>query len=222
MNRRNFLTSFAASGCSSTASLGPKYYTNALLRTHENKQVRFYDDLIKDKHVVINFMYANCEGTCPVSTANLVKVQERLKKRIGQDIFMYSISVKPEEDDPKVLKEYATMHGAKPGWLFLTGDQYDIKTIRARVASYNHPVVDLSPTGHTGMVRVINDRINRWIMCSSLASIETIVQVIRWGDPIKPLDVRRRENIRAQARINEIMKKGRTLPTWLDSLGEED
>jgi hypothetical protein len=90
------------------------------------------------------------------------------------------------------------------------------------VASYNHPVVDLSPTGHTGMVRVINDRINRWIMCSSLASIETIVQVIRWGDPIKPLDVRRRENIRAQARINEIMKKGRTLPTWLDSLGEED
>ncbi len=108
MDRRQFFTNFAKSAtCSVSASPGSDFFTNAVFRTHENKEVRFYDDLIKDKHVVINFMYTRCEGSCPITTANLVKVQEALKKRVGRDIFMYSISLKPEEDDPATLKEYA-------------------------------------------------------------------------------------------------------------------
>src|SRR5215813_14078367 len=100
MNRRQLFARFASSASRPAGTLGSKYFTNAVLRTHEGKEVRFYDDLIKGKHVVINFMYANCESACPAITANLVKVQEALKDRIGKDIFMYSITLKPEEDDP--------------------------------------------------------------------------------------------------------------------------
>jgi protein SCO1/2 len=71
------------------------------LTTHEGKKVKFYDDLIKDKIVIINFMYVKCEGTCPGTTANLVKVQKLLGDRVGKDIFMYSITLKPEEDTPR-------------------------------------------------------------------------------------------------------------------------
>jgi protein SCO1/2 len=35
---------------------------NLVLKTHEGKNVRFYDDLIKDKIVLINFMYVTCDG----------------------------------------------------------------------------------------------------------------------------------------------------------------
>src|SRR5882724_7870803 len=77
-----------------------RYFPNVELTTHEGKKVRFYDDLIKDKIVVINFMYAQCEGICPGITANLVKVQKILEDRVGRDIFMYSITLKPEEDSP--------------------------------------------------------------------------------------------------------------------------
>jgi len=31
-----------------------------VLTSHNGEQVRFYDDLIKGKTVVINFMYATC------------------------------------------------------------------------------------------------------------------------------------------------------------------
>jgi protein SCO1/2 len=221
VNRRSFLTNYGSSQpCSASATRGPAFYTNAVLRTHEGKRVKFYDDLIKDKHVVINFMYADCQGSCPASTANLVRVHERLKSRIGRDIFMYSMTVKPEHDTPAVLKEYAKMHGVKDGWLFLTGRPDELRAIWSRLG-YRHPALDQNATAHTRMVRVINDRLNRWIMCSSLASVETIVQVIRWGDPIKPLDVRRRENLIEQARIDKITKAGGTLPTWLDMLREE-
>jgi protein SCO1/2 len=217
MNRRNFFASLAGnSSCSVGASLGAGYFTNATFRTHENKEVRFYDDLIKNKHVVINFMYANCEGTCPMVTANLVKVQEILKKRIDHDIFMYSITIKPEEDDPATLKHYARIHGVKPGWTFLTGDPDDIETLRVRLTGMNHPGFDLDAKQHTGMVRVINDSLNRWFGCSALASTETIVQVIRWCDPIKPLEERIKDNAVIQSKIDKMD----VLPTWLSSLSE--
>src|SRR6201999_1483520 len=87
-------------------------FPNSLLRTHENKQVRFYDDLIKGRQVVISLMYASCDSFCPIATANLVKVHEALKGRMGRDLFMYSLTVKPEEDDPAALKSYAQMHHA--------------------------------------------------------------------------------------------------------------
>ena len=36
-------------------------FPNLVLRTHEGRNVRFYDDLLKDKVVLINFMYATCK-----------------------------------------------------------------------------------------------------------------------------------------------------------------
>ncbi|HZD94957.1 MAG TPA: SCO family protein [Candidatus Sulfotelmatobacter sp.] len=219
MNRRQFFTNFAKGAtCSISGSPGPEYYTNAVFRTQENKEVRFYDDLLKNKHVVINFMYTRCEGSCPITTANLVKVQDALKKRIGRDIYMYSITLKPEEDDPATLKQYAQMYRTKPGWLFLTGKQQDIDTLRLRLLSEHHPGIDLNPNQHTGMVRVINDSINRWFCCPSQASVETIVQTVRWADPPKPLAQRIRENRLIQAKIDKM--QDHMLPTWLDSLNE--
>ena len=37
-------------------------FPNVVLKSHEGKAVRFYDDLLKGKIVVINFMYASCKG----------------------------------------------------------------------------------------------------------------------------------------------------------------
>jgi len=222
MKRRDLFTGFVCKATSpAVSSKGSGYFTNALLRTHENKQVKFYDDLIKDKHVIIHLMYANCEGTCPASTANLRRLQEALKDRIGRDLFMYSITLKPQEDTPEKLKEYAEMHHVKPGWLFLTGDPYDIETIRFRIFNWQHPGIDSDVNQHTRMIRVINDSINRWSCCSALASVKTMKQVVSFASPFKPLSVRVRENEIAQAKIDKIVNKMDMLPTWLNSLGSE-
>jgi cytochrome oxidase Cu insertion factor (SCO1/SenC/PrrC family) len=37
-------------------------FPNLVLKTHEGKTVRFYDDLLAGKIVMINFMYATCKG----------------------------------------------------------------------------------------------------------------------------------------------------------------
>jgi protein SCO1/2 len=133
MNRRELLTGLSnvkPRFVPHPASPGVRKYTNALFKTQDGKEVRFYDDLIKGRQAVINFMYADCHGACPKVTATMVKIYNELKHRMGRDLFFYSISIKPEEDDPAALKAYAKMHGADlPGWTFLTGDRYDVDTL---------------------------------------------------------------------------------------------
>ena len=45
-----------APALSSRQKLQARYFPNFELTTHQGRKVRFYDDLIKDKVVVINFM----------------------------------------------------------------------------------------------------------------------------------------------------------------------
>jgi protein SCO1/2 len=211
MNRRSLFKSLANNKSPAeprVVSLGPAVYTNALLRTHEDKQVRFYDDLIKGKQVLISLMYADCQSYCPTITARLIKVYEALQHRMGKDLFLYSITVKPEEDDPAALKHYAQMHNALlPGWTFLTGDPYDIETIRFRLFRKDHIAIDTDLVSHTDSLRIINDATNRWLEVTPLASLYTVLQHISWADPPKTLKQRMEENKALQEKIDKEVKQ---------------
>jgi protein SCO1/2 len=219
MKRRMFLTKLRSDNPAGTSGIvpkqgvphpgspGPKIFTNALLRTHENKQVRFYDDLIRGRQVLITLMYATCEGACPVVTSRLVKVYEALKDRMGKDLFMYSMTVKPEEDDPAALKHYVEMHGAQlPGWTFLTGDPYDMETIRYNLFRMDHIMVDTDIYSHTSFMRIINDATNRWLHVDPMASMSTILKKISWADPPKSFEERLEANKKLQEKIDKERK----------------
>jgi protein SCO1 len=157
------------------------YFPNVTLRTQDNKKVRFYDDLIKDKIVTINFFYAKCEGVCPLITSNLVKVQRLLGERVGRDVFMNSITLKAEEDTPAMLKEYEDMHGIRPGWNLLTGDPKDVELLRRSLGFTNpDPRVDKDSTQHIGNVRYGNEPLMLWAACPGMAQAAWIAESISW------------------------------------------
>lgn len=159
------------------------YFPNVWLYTHEGEKVRFYDDLVRGKIVAINMMYVLCEGICPTMTANLRKVQQLLGERMGRDVFMYSISLQPELDTPETLKAYADKHRVQPGWQFLTGTPVDIKRLRYGLGFYDPvPEVDSNLSTHTGMLRIGNDRNQRWTMAPALAEPERIIATINHVD----------------------------------------
>ncbi|PWB60655.1 MAG: SCO family protein [Deltaproteobacteria bacterium] len=159
---------------------------NIALRTHEGKEVRFYDDLIRGKTVLINFFYTHCvgEALCPITTANLVKVQELLGHRVGQDVFIYSITLDPHHDTPDVLKKYARGFRVKPGWLFLTGAKDDIETLRRSLGIVDpDPARDKDPSQHIGMVRYGIEPLERWASCPCLSDAAAIVKYLAWMEP---------------------------------------
>jgi protein SCO1/2 len=170
-------------GATQPSAGGPRsrHFPNLLLCTHQGQTVRFYDDLIAGKIVTINFMYAECTGICPGMTANLLKLQAALGPRVGRDVFMYSLTLQPDHDTPAVLKQYAESHHVGPGWLFLTGSRPDIETLRRSLGFVDpDPVVDADKSEHIGLVRIGNDRLDRWTACPALAKPEQLVEVIGW------------------------------------------
>jgi protein SCO1/2 len=206
MNRRELFTDFAGIGTCTAAPAcnSSDRIPNVLLRTHDDAPVRFYDDLVKGRQVLINMMYANCEGFCPAITTRLVEIHRMLAQRMGRDLFMYSITLKPAEDRPAALKSFAAMHGALlPGWTFLTGDPYDIETLRFALFRHDHIKIDLDLDAHTGRMRIINDAINRWVHVAPLASKATVLQHISWADPPRTPAQRLDDNRKLQEQIRK-------------------
>jgi protein SCO1/2 len=162
---------------------GRRRFPNVTLLTQDNQAVRFYDDLVKDKIVMFNFFYVSCTGTCPASTANLVKVQHLLGNRAGRDIFMYSISLKPRQDRPAQLKAYQEMHGIKAGWTLLTGKPDGCELLRRRLGfADSDPVRDREVTNHIGLVVYGNERLDSWAACPALTEPTQFVKYLSWMD----------------------------------------
>ena len=168
------------------ASPGVARYTNAVLRDQNNRELRFYDDLIRGRQVVVNFMYAECKGACSITTQRMKTIYDLVKDRMGKDLFFYSLTIRPQDDTPAALKHYAEMNKADlPGWVFLTGEPYDIQTIRFRLFGMSHPGFDLDDAMHGGMLRILNDGRNSWGMAQAFASNKHILKRIEWHDPQK-------------------------------------
>ena len=177
------------------ADVGPRggqawrrHLPNVLLTTHAGEKVRFYDDLIKDKVVVINFMYVSCDGSCPLTTANLVKVRKALGERFGRDVFFYSITLMPEEDSPAALKRFADRYNVDamgPGWSFLTGRPRDIELLRRRLGfAYEDRTLDADRTNHIRLVLMGNEPYGWWGTAPGAdMSANQITKLIEWLEP---------------------------------------
>jgi protein SCO1/2 len=140
--------------------------------------VRFYDDLVKDKHVVVSFIFTNCSKQCGPITANLVRVKRALGERVGKDVHFYSITMDPERDTPEVLARYAEAYKTGPGWTVLTGREEDVELLRKKFG-------DLQPRDdHSAHVNVGNDAIGQWMGTSALDNPKYLATVIgSWLDP---------------------------------------
>jgi protein SCO1/2 len=155
---------------------GAGYWPDCELTTHEGKKVRFFSDMLKDKVVVLNFIYTACPDACPLETAKLAEVAEVLGDQMGEDVFFYSISIDPQTDTPAVLADYAKRFRAGKGWQFLTGSAEDIKLIRLKCG-----LMDLSGqqrSDHSLDMLVGNQKTGRWMKQSAFENPYMLATVI--------------------------------------------
>jgi len=194
MRVSNWVAAFAiiiltsVSGLSFASPWGANYFPNVPLTTQDGKEVRFFDDLIKDKVVAINFIYTRCPDTCPLETAQLVRVQNIMGDRLGKDVFFYSISIDPEVDTPEVLKEYKQRFGAN--WTFLTGDKGDIIKLRKKLGLYIAEIQDGSNNHNVSMI-IGNQATGRWMKRSPFENAHVLAdQIGNWLTGWKAKQVR--------------------------------
>jgi len=85
---------------------------------------------LKGKVWIADFIFTRCAATCPIQTAEKVKLQKLFKE--AEKFQLVTFTVDPENDTPEVLADYGRKHGANPGrWKFLTGERGDLWNLSA-------------------------------------------------------------------------------------------
>jgi protein SCO1 len=165
---------------------GENYFPNLPVVTQDGKTLKFYDDVIKGKIVLISFIYTNCPDICPLTTARIAQVEEKLGEIVGRDIFLISLTVDPERDSPERLKSFAEAFAAGPGWLFLTGKPADIRLINAALGDKSRTLSE-----HRNEIVLGNDATGEWARNTVFGDLDRLIMDIRsmdpkWRDEVRP------------------------------------
>lgn len=170
-----------ASGDKTLAESSAAYFPNQILITQDSRPVRFYDDLLKGKVVLINFMFTTCTGVCPPMTANLAKVQNYLGEHVGKDVVIISISVDPTVDTPERLKKYAEGFHARPGWYFLTGKKENVDWVLYKLGGYVEDKMQ-----HSAVLIIGNEATGEWVKTAAVRNPAQIAEAVT--ELLKPRD----------------------------------
>jgi protein SCO1/2 len=126
------------------------------LISQDSAQVALSD--FRGKVVAVTFIFATCKDTCPVLTAMMALVQDRLGSDFGGKIVFISITVDPEHDTPEVLTDYAQAFGANlSGWKFLTGPIAAIRDVMHRYGVFASKTAT-GDVDHTFLTSIVDRR----------------------------------------------------------------
>ena len=145
----------ASPGTADTASVSDVRVLDLELTDQNGQPQMFRDDVIGDRIVVMDFIYTSCTTVCPVVSAILGQVAQRLGDRLGRDVFLVSLSVDPVTDRPARLRAYAQKQRAGEGWIWLTGKKLTVDKVLEGLGAYSpayeeHPSMMLVGDGQTG------------------------------------------------------------------------
>ena len=130
-------------------------------------------DWVGDRIVVIDFIFTTCPLVCPLLSAVMASVQERIGDAAGTEVRLISISVDPATDIPPRLKDYAKKYDAGPGWSFLTGEKPVVDRVLKAFGAYSPDFAD-----HAPMFLVGDAREGRWTRLYGFPTPERIVAMI--------------------------------------------
>lgn len=156
-----------------------KRLPNVVLQNEQGRPVRFYDDVMKDRQVVVNVMYSVCANICPPATRNLIEAREWLGP-MARDVRFVSLTLTPLVDTPDALHDYRKRHGIDDDrWTFLTGRVERMEQVlRAMGFLTDRPEENL--LSHAAKAVICDERHLRWSHASTLASGRVIARMIRF------------------------------------------
>lgn len=145
---------------------------------HTGERVRFYEDRLKNKVFLVNFMSIEDEKNYPV-TKNLSKIVELLGDKVGREIFVTSVTLDPENDTLERLAEFARKHNAPSGWCFLRAKADEAGSLLQRMYHFGKGI---SPQ----LGRIVfygNGQVNLWGSFPALSRPGDAANRVTWVMP---------------------------------------
>lgn len=159
----------------SSVERGREYFSDTELIDQYGRRLRWFSDLLADRVVLINFVYATCPDACPMATQKLIGIKTSLGAQFGAQIRFLSISVDPKRDTPQKLAEFSRKQGAvHDQWRFLSGSIKNIETIIRKLGQHRQDLLD-----HSTIMIAGNATHAQWVKIRPDAPPEFIVETLK-------------------------------------------
>ena len=119
--------------------------------------------------VIVDFIFGTCTTICPVLSAGYANLQMKLPNQAAK-VNLVSISIDPENDTPKVMRDYLKRYRAKPGWDFFTGKREDIDKVMNAFNAYIP-----NKMSHYPLTLIREPKTGKWIRIFGLMSSSEFV-----------------------------------------------
>lgn len=128
------------------------------LLDQEGRKLKFKSEVLGERIAVIGFVYTTCTTVCPVVSAVMAQVQEKLGARLGRDVALVTVTVDPVRDTPPRMKAYAAKMGAPAGWTWLTGPKPQVDEVLKVFGAYTPNF-----TEHPALILVGDAKSGKWL-----------------------------------------------------------
>lgn len=147
-------------------------FPDTRVTAHTGEIFRFYDDLVRDRVVLINFMSIDREPALPI-TRNMARLIAGFGARIGRDIHAFSISY-DANDTPERLAAFAQRFDVPPGWRFLATTPEDVIALGYRLYRTEGR---FRSAMHSDLIHFGNAEVGLWgTMSAEISDVEFAMQ----------------------------------------------
>ena len=152
-------------------SMGEYIVPNVQMVGMNGEKVTLQEALNANSPIILNFIFTSCTTICPVQSATFRQVQKKLVD-MHSNARLVSISIDPENDTPKNLREYATRFGTGPQWKLLTGSLENTIAVQKAFGVYAGDKMDQKPV--TFIKAKGSD--NMWLRLDGLVDASQIIK----------------------------------------------
>ena len=152
-----------------------KYFTDTEVIDQNGRKLRFYSDVLRNRVVLISFIFTNCEYACPMQAQKLKQTRALMVPAIQDDVWYVTLSVDPDRDTPAAMKQFAEKQGLDESrWIFLTGEKPNVEFLIKRLGQYKPDI-----EAHTTLMLAGNDRTRHWTRVLPMVPPDGIAQQLR-------------------------------------------
>ena len=122
--------------------------------TEENETIELKD--LKGKTLVMVMIYTTCKAACPRLVADMRNIEAKIQESKLKDIHFILVSIDPETDTPKRLKEFAIENFMDDNhWTFLQGTESGVREF-ANVLAVKYKQISPMDFSHSNIISVFN------------------------------------------------------------------
>lgn len=143
------------------------------LVNQDGSKVKIKAMLESGEPIIVDFIFSTCTTICPVLSAGYANLQAKLPPGASK-IHLVSISIDPENDTPKAMRDYLKRYRAKAGWDFLTGRREDIDKVMYAFNAYIP-----NKMSHYPLTMIREPKTGKWVRLFGMMSSSEFVAECR-------------------------------------------